>query len=55
MAALITRPVPTRHWQSYGDDPLPSGEEAIGDRCGKERMLNETHAVQREKICPLLC
>ena len=45
-------------WRSYGDDPLPSAEEALGmslrafpswflhiecDRCGKERMLNETH------------
>jgi hypothetical protein len=23
----MTRPVPARHWRSYGDDPLPSGRE----------------------------
>ena len=49
---MPARPVPKRHWRSYGDDPLPSGKEALGeplsafpswflriecDRCGKER------------------
>jgi hypothetical protein len=49
---------PQRHWRSYGDDPLPSGQEALDepfsafpswfmritcDRCGKDRMLNEAH------------
>ncbi len=50
---------PQRHWRSYGTDPLPSGTEALDepfaafpswflritcDRCGKDRMVNETHA-----------
>jgi hypothetical protein len=51
------RTVPVRHWRSYGDHPLPSGAQALDeplrafpswflrivcDRCGKERMVNET-------------
>jgi hypothetical protein len=24
---VTARPVPARHWRSYGDDPLPSGQE----------------------------
>jgi hypothetical protein len=54
---------PRRHWRSYGTDPLPSGAEALDeplaafpswfmritcDRCGKDRMLNETHTAQRD-------
>jgi hypothetical protein len=49
---------PTRHWRSYGDEPLPTSAEALGqpfaafpswflritcDRCGKDSMLNEAH------------
>ena len=51
---------PQRHWRSYGSDPLPSGPDALDeplalslmvladhcDRCGKVRMLNETHAAR---------
>jgi hypothetical protein len=52
-----------RHWRSYGDDPLPTGREALAepfaafpswfmritcDRCGKDRMLNEAHTRQRD-------
>jgi hypothetical protein len=55
---MTMRPIPTRHWRSYGDDPLPTGKEALNepfravpswfmrstcDRCGKDRMLNEAH------------
>jgi hypothetical protein len=50
---------PKRHWRSYGNDPLPTPAEALAesfaafpswflritcDRCGKDRMLSETHA-----------
>ncbi|HME28059.1 MAG TPA: hypothetical protein VKI44_43185 [Acetobacteraceae bacterium] len=57
---MTDRPIPKRHWRSYGDDPLPSGQEALGepfrafpswflritcDRCGKDRMLNEAHML----------
>ena len=60
---MTARPVPERHWRSYGDDPLPTGQEALGepfsafpswfmritcDRCGKDRMLSETHTAQRD-------
>ena len=49
------------HWRSYGTDPLPFGQEALGeplrafpswflriecDRCGKVQMVNESHAVR---------
>jgi hypothetical protein len=55
---MTTKPVPKRHWRSYGDDPLPSAKEALDepfsafpswflriecDRCGKVRMVNEVH------------
>ena len=57
------RPVPKRHWRSYGDDKLPTGAEALDepfaafpswfmritcDRCGKDRMVNEAHTAQRD-------
>jgi hypothetical protein len=53
---------PTRHWRSYGDEPLPTAGEALGqpfaafpswflriecDRCGKVTMVNESHAQWR--------
>ena len=62
---MTVRPVPTRHWRSYGDEPLPSGLEALDepfrafpswfmritcDRCGKDRMLSETHAAQGDML-----
>jgi hypothetical protein len=55
--------VPTRHWRSYGTDPLPNGREALDEpfrafpswfmritcaRCDKDRMLNEAHTAQRD-------
>jgi hypothetical protein len=55
---VTARPVPRRHWLSYGTDPLPSGAEALDepfsafpswflriecDRCGKVQMVNEAH------------
>ena len=55
---------PNRHWRSYGDHPLPTGREALDepfaafpswfmrvtcDRCGKDRMLNETHTPERQR------
>jgi len=62
----MTRKVtPVRHWRSYGDDPLPSGHEALDepfrafpswfmrvtcDRCGKDRMFSETHAAQGDML-----
>jgi hypothetical protein len=51
-------PIPVRHWRTYGDYPLPTGAEALGepfnafpswflrfecDRCGKVQMINEVH------------
>ena len=49
--AVTARPIPKRHWRSYGDDPLPTAREALDeplpafpswfmritcDRCGKD-------------------
>jgi hypothetical protein len=60
---MTTRPIPARHWRSDGDDPLPSGREALDepfaafpswfmritcDRCGKDRTLSETYTPQRD-------
>ena len=57
---MTTMTPPKRHWRSYTNDPLPTGQEALGeplgafpswflriecDRCGKVRMLNEVHAM----------
>lgn len=53
-----------RHWRSYGTDPLPTPQEALQepmrafpswflkitcDRCGKDRMLNETHMTDHQR------
>jgi ribosomal protein S27E len=55
---VTARPVPQRHWRTYGDYPLPTGAEALDepfnafpswflriecDRCGKVQMINEVH------------
>jgi hypothetical protein len=62
---MPARPVPKRHWRSYRDHPLPSDEEALDEplrafpswflrivceRCGKERMISETHMAQGEML-----
>jgi hypothetical protein len=51
-------PIPKRHWRSHGNDPLPSGAEALDEpfaafpswflqvtceRCGQQRLSGETH------------
>jgi hypothetical protein len=58
---MTARRIPTRHWKSYGDDPLPSGADALHEplnafpswfvrvtceRCGQERMFSQTHSAQ---------
>ena len=60
---MTTRPVPRRHWRSYGLDKLPTGAEALDEpfaafpswylrivcaRCGQERMINEVHMSRRD-------
>jgi hypothetical protein len=63
---MTARPTPSRHWRSYGTEPLPTPAEAIDlplsafpswritcDRCGKDRMLSETHAPERQRAMPL--
>jgi hypothetical protein len=61
-ASRMSRAPPRRHWRSYGNDPLPTGAEAMDEpfgafpswfmrvtckRCGQERMFNEMHSAQR--------
>jgi hypothetical protein len=56
---------PRRIWRSYGTEPLPTSAEAFDepfaafpswfmritcDRCGKDRMLSETHTPQRDML-----
>jgi hypothetical protein len=60
----MSRAVPTRHWRSYGTDPLPTAQEALQqpmrafpswflkvtcDRCGKDRILNEAHMTEHQR------
>jgi hypothetical protein len=62
------RPPPKRRWRSYGTDPLPTPAGALDeplkvfpswflkvtcDRCGKDRMLNESHATDRQRETPI--
>ena len=62
---MTNRRVPVRHWRCYGDDPLPTGQDALDepfrafpswflrivcDRCGRERLFSETHAAQGEML-----
>ena len=62
---MAGRKPPERYWRSYGDDPLPTGAEAMDepfaafsswllqvtcDRCGKDRMFAETHFAQRDML-----
>jgi hypothetical protein len=57
-----------RHWRFYGTDPLPTAQEALNqplrafpswflrvvcERCGKERLLNENHAPERQRDMPI--
>jgi len=65
---MAARMPPQRHWRSYSTDPLPSPTEALDqplrcfpswflritcDRCGKDRMLNEAHAPERQRDMPI--
>jgi hypothetical protein len=62
---MTAQPVPRRHWRSYGNDPLPTGAEALDepllafpswllrivcDRCSKERTIAETHMAHGEML-----
>ena len=59
---------PWRHFRSYGTEPLPTPAEALDlplrafpswflkitcDRCGKDRMLNESDAPERQRDMPI--
>ena len=56
---MTVRSIPRRHWRSYGDEPLPTGREALDeplgafpswvlravcDRCSQECVFAETPA-----------
>ena len=62
---MTARPVPKRHWRSYGYEPLPTGAEALAepfrafpswfmrvtcDRCGQQRMFSETHSAYGDML-----
>jgi hypothetical protein len=64
----VTRPPPVRHWQSYGNDLLPTPQEAMQqpfsafpswvlridcDRCGKANMINEAHMTAPRRVIVL--
>ena len=33
---MAARPIPQRHWRSYGNDPLSSGAEALEEPLSRE-------------------
>ena len=62
---MTARSPPRHHWRSGGTAPLPSSAEAMGepfsafpswflriecDRCGKDRMLSETHTAKSDML-----
>ena len=62
---MMARQVPRRHWRSYGNAPLPTGEQALDeplrafpswflritcDRCGKERLISETYLLHGDML-----
>jgi hypothetical protein len=62
------RPPPKRHWRSYGDDPLPTPEEALDlplsafpswflriecERCFKDSTLSEATMSERNRSLAL--
>jgi hypothetical protein len=64
VAAARAVMTPRRHWRSYGNEPLPAPQEALGqpfaafpfwflriecDRCHKVQMVNESHVPWRNR------
>jgi hypothetical protein len=64
-AARIGRVPPRRCWRSDGDDPLPTGEEALNEplrafpswilrvvceRCGDDTVFSETNSVRSNML-----
>jgi hypothetical protein len=62
---MTARPIPRRRWRSYGNDPLPSGEQALDeplrafpswflrivcDRCGKQQLISETYLIHGDML-----
>jgi hypothetical protein len=58
---VTTRRIPKRHWRTDGNDPLPTGAEALDEpfnafpswflrvtceRCGQDRLFNQAHSAQ---------
>jgi hypothetical protein len=65
---VIRRGPPERHWLRDATEPLPAPQEALRepmrafpswflkitcDRCGKDSMLNEAHASDRQHDIPV--
>jgi hypothetical protein len=63
--ARIGRAPPRRCWRSYGDDPLPTGEEALNEplrafpswrlrvvceRCGDDTVFSETNSARNNML-----
>ena len=43
---MTGRPVPKRHWRSYGTDPLPTGAEALAEPLRRFRVVPADHAFR---------
>jgi hypothetical protein len=49
---MTHRTVPQRHWRRYGNDPLPSGAEALvcGGRAGRVELLTGIEGVSSRPV-----
>ena len=62
---MPARTVPRRHWRSYGNDPPPSGKQALDeplrafpswflrivcDRCGKQQLISEIYLIDGDML-----
>jgi hypothetical protein len=62
---VTAHPIPKRHWRSYGNDPLPTGAEALDeplnafpswflrvecDRCCQVQLVNQAHMPRGDML-----
>ena len=43
---MTARPIPARHWRSYGDDPLPTGAEALDEPFARVPVVVHAHHLR---------
>ena len=54
---MTGRKVPERHWRCYGDDPLPTGQEALDEpfrATGRVELLTGIEGVSSRPVRRIL-